>query len=378
MLAKRYIGIMSGTSADGIDVALCQIEQDNTHLTATLAQAFLADIRDKILTLCQSQHTSLLALGKLTQRLTLAYADAVNNLLKQENLTANDIIAIGCHGQTVYHQPNPPHAFSMQLLNPALLAAKTGIKVVHDFRSMDIALGGQGAPLVPLFHQSLKKQLQKSRDIQNQGDKPLVLLNIGGIANISIIEPQPLLGFDTGPGNVLMDGWAEKHYGVSFDKNGEIAAQGKVQSNLLKTLLNDDYFTLPPPKSTGREHFNLAWLEQIIANTGEQFAPQDVMATLCALSAHSISQSIRHLPHGRLLVFGGGSHNQTLLAQLNSQLANWSIELTEQVAIDGDFMEAMAFAWLAYRCVNQLPGNSPQVTGAAQAAICGSITLPPI
>lgn len=367
-----YIGIMSGTSVDGIDVALIDVVPDeqnvscHTQFVRGESYDYLPEVRQAILDLCESQHTSLTALGELTEKISKAYADAVNEFIATHKVKREQIVAIGVHGQTVCHQPSGSFPFSMQLVNPALIAAVTQITTVHDFRSMDIALGGQGAPLVPLFHQTLLDQ--------QSPDEALIFLNIGGISNISVVNPSPLSGFDTGPGNVLLDAWINKVNGQRYDTNGEFSASGRVNESLLTHLMAEPYFQLPAPKSTGRELFNLAWLEAKLFSWHQEISDSDVMATLVELTTRPIAEAVKGHPSGKLLVCGGGAKNTSLMKSLARQLPDWQVVDTDSFGINADFMEAMAFAWLAYRCINRLPGNAPEVTGASRAQICGSIT----
>ncbi|WP_019029638.1 anhydro-N-acetylmuramic acid kinase [Colwellia piezophila] len=366
---QLYLGIMSGTSVDGIDVALINInsEADKCKTEFLLGEEFEfeQDLRTKILSLCQTQMTSLQALGELTTQLSLAYADAVNLFIIKNQLNAKHIIAVGCHGQTVFHQPTGQYPFSMQLVNASVITANTGITTVTDFRSMDIALAGQGAPLVPIFHQDL---------LTLKDDRAQVFLNIGGIANISIVNPKPLSGFDTGPGNVLLDLWIAKIQGCRYDENGAFAASGQCNEALLSCLLSEKYFTLPPPKSSGRELFNLDWLQQKLSEFTQPIGDADIMATLVQLTCKPIVDAIEHFAPGQLLVCGGGAKNGGIMQALQQALPQWQVCSTDEVGISGDFIEAMAFAWLAYRCMNGLPGNDPQVTGATRSEICGSVT----
>jgi len=366
---QLYLGIMSGTSVDGIDIALINVNTEagtaKTEFLVGEEFAFEQDLRNKILTLCQTQTTSLQALGQLTTQLSLAYAEVVNLFIKKHQLNADKIIAIGCHGQTVFHQPNGQYPFSMQLVNASVLAGNTGITAVTDFRAMDIALAGQGAPLVPIFHQEL---------LPVSSDSAQVFLNIGGIANISIVNPKPLSGYDTGPGNVLLDLWIQKVQGCQYDKNGAFAASGKCNEGLLEQLLNEAYFTLPAPKSSGRELFNLDWLQQKLSTFTETVCDADIMATLVQLTCRPIVEAVENFIPGQLLVCGGGAKNQSIMLALQQALPQWQVCTTDEVGISSDFMEAMAFAWLAYRTMNNLPGNDPQVTGAIRSEICGSVT----
>ena len=365
-----YLGIMSGTSLDGVDIALTDIQFNQTKLIAADFTPMPANLREKVTTLIQSGETTLQALGELDHQFGLLYANCVNIFLHKYQLKPEKIEAIGCHGQTVWHSPKGQFPFTMQIGDMNLLAAKTGITVVGDLRRKDMAFGGQGAPLVPAFHQA----------VFFDPNWATVVLNIGGISNVSLLIPeQPVIGFDTGTGNTLLDQWIEKHQGKAYDKNGEWAASGQVNSALLAALLDEDFFQLPPPKSTGRELFNLAWLEnkiQKIAGKTTALLPQDVQATLAEFTVQSIVLSINNIQTTlpcRLLVCGGGAKNQAIMNGLKQALSSWRIQLTTELDLDIDYVEAAAFAWLAYRRMHNLPANLPSVTGATSAVSLGAI-----
>ncbi|MFI3247397.1 MAG: anhydro-N-acetylmuramic acid kinase [Ferrimonas sp.] len=362
-----YIGIMSGTSVDGIDLALVRIQANRSQFIAGLVVPFAQPLREQILQLCADPQCHLATLGELAVELSRAYGQGVLQLLDQQGLTAHDIRAIGCHGQTLYHQPNGAAPFSMQLINAPVLAATCGITTISDFRSMDIALGGQGAPLVPLFHHSLMADCPATTTSQ-------VFLNIGGIANVSILKPLPLQGFDTGPGNVLMDAWAEHRRGLPYDKDGALAAAGQVDLQLLQMLLQDPYFQQPAPKSTGREHFNLEWLQQQLTIFPGKLSDEDIMATLVALTAASISNALQALPAGDLWLCGGGANNPVLISKIAQLLPDWQIRNSTDIGVHPDFMEAIAFAWLAYRTMTGQPSTEPMITGGCRAELAGQIT----
>ena len=365
-----YLGIMSGTSLDGVDIALIDIQSNQTKLIAADFTPMSANLREKVTALIQSGTTTLQALGELDHQFGLLYADCVNTFLHKYQLKPEQIEAIGCHGQTVWHSPKGQFPFTMQIGDMNLLAAKTGITVVGDLRRKDMAFGGQGAPLVPAFHQA----------VFFDPNWATVVLNIGGISNVSLLIPeQPVIGFDTGTGNTLLDQWIEKHQRKAYDKNGEWAESGQVNSDLLAALLDEDFFQLPPPKSTGRELFNLAWLEnkiQKIAGKTTALLPQDVQATLAEFTVQSIVLALHNiqttLPY-RLLICGGGAKNQTIMNGLKQALPNWRIQLTTELELDIDYVEAAAFAWLAYRRMHNLPANLPSVTGATSAVSLGAI-----
>ena len=365
-----YLGIMSGTSLDGVDIALTDIQSNQTKLIAADFTPMPANLREKVTALIQSGETTLQALGELDHQFGLLYADCVNAFLHKHQLKPEQIEAIGCHGQTVWHSPKGQFPFTMQIGDMNLLAAKTGITVVGDLRRKDMAFGGQGAPLVPAFHQA----------VFFDPNWATVVLNIGGISNVSLLIPeQPVIGFDTGTGNTLLDQWIEKYQGKAYDKNGEWAASGQVNSDLLAALLDEDFFQLPPPKSTGRELFNLVWLENKIQKIAEKttaLLPQDVQATLAEFTVQSIVLSINNIQTTlpcRLLVCGGGAKNQAIMNGLKQALPNWRIQLTTELNLDIDYVEAAAFAWLAYRRMHNLPANLPSVTGATSAVSLGAI-----
>lgn len=371
MNSQYYLGMMSGTSLDGVDVALVDFANARPQLVAADFTPMPKDLREKISVLVQSGETTLQQLGELDHQLGLLYADCVNNFLQAERLAAEQIEAIGCHGQTVWHSPQGRFPFTMQIGDMHLLAAKTGITSVADFRRKDMAFGGQGAPLVPAFHQAMFFDANYAT----------VVLNIGGISNVSLLIPHnPIIGFDTSTGNTLLDQWIEKHLHKPYDKNGEWAAGGKVNEALLNLLLDEPFFRQTPPKSTGRELFNLPWLESKIqyslANLTALFSPQDVQATLVELTVRPIADCLHKidttLPK-RLLVCGGGAKNKAIMQSLANHLPQWAIYTTNEFGMDADYVEAAAFAWLAYRRMQNQTGNLPEVTGAKSAVGLGAI-----
>lgn len=364
MKSGRYIGVMSGTSLDGVDVVLAAIDERMVAQQASYCHPVPQPLRQALLAINQGQSLTLSQLGQLDTRLGRLFAEAVLTLLKQQNLSADDITAIGCHGQTVWHEPYGEAPSTLQIGDNNQIVAATGITVVGDFRRRDMALGGQGAPLVPAFHQALLMHPQERR----------MVLNIGGIANLSLLIPgKPVGGYDTGPGNMLMDAWIWRHRGQPYDKDGAWAAGGKVILPLLQQMLGDAWFALPAPKSTGREYFNAGWIEKQLAHF-PGIAPHDVQATLLELTAVTVSEQVL-LSGGceRLLVCGGGGRNPLLMARLAALLAGTEVVTTDKVGINGDDMEGLAFAWLAYRTLSGLPGNLPSVTGAREASILGAI-----
>jgi len=359
-LTERYIGLMSGTSMDGVDVALCTVDANRCKLVAALDFPFEPQLKEEILLMINGE-TTLKQVGELHHRLGLVFANAVNALLKQENIKASSIKAIGSHGQTLWHSPDTPFPFSLQLGDASLIAAKTGIDVVSDFRSKDLALGGQGAPFAPVFHQFLF----------NDPSKRIGVLNIGGMANLSILGDE-LVGFDTGPGNALMDLWVHKHQEVAFDKDGTWAKEGKVDEALLTTLLEEPFFAKAAPKSTGRELFNILWLGKILRGH-RAVSSENVQATLLALTVETIVREVKRYGVEQLLVCGGGVHNNYLMEQLRKADTNVEIQSTDALGVSSEQMEAMIFAWLAYKRVHREEVDLSNVTGATRNGILGSI-----
>ncbi|EYD85573.1 TPA: anhydro-N-acetylmuramic acid kinase [Escherichia coli] len=364
MKSGRFIGVMSGTSLDGVDVVLATIDEHRVAQLASLSWPIPPSLKQAVLDICQGQQLTLSQFGQLDAQLGRLFADAVNALLKQENLQPKDIVAIGCHGQTVWHEPTGVAPHTLQIGDNNQIVAHTGITVVGDFRRRDIALGGQGAPLVPAFHHALLAHPTERR----------MVLNIGGIANLSLLIPgQPVGGYDTGPGNMLMDAWIWRQAGKPYDKDAEWARAGKVILPLLQNMLSDAYFSQSAPKSTGREYFNYGWLERHLRHFPGVDA-RDVQATLAELTAVTISEQVL-LSGGcdRLMVCGGGSRNPLVMTRLAALLPGTEVTTTDAVGISGDDMEALAFAWLAWRTLAGLPGNLPSVTGASEATVLGAI-----
>jgi len=358
-MQKRYIGLMSGTSLDGVDVALCKIDNEACFLEATHFVSFSTTLKHAIMNIIQNQ-INIREVGELEHKLALFFAKAVNELLTQTSLSSVDISAIGVHGQTVWHEPIGEHPFSLQLGNASVLAIETDIDVVSDFRSKDIALRGQGAPLAPAFHSFLFSSLSNC-----------AVLNIGGMANISVLEPE-LIGYDTGCGNVLMDMWTEEHLNKSYDCDGEWAKSGKVHEELLENMLADNYFILKFPKSTGREYFNKKFLINYL-EAFDKICAEDVQATLLALTVKTIVNEIKHFKIKQLLVCGGGVRNIFLMETLQKSLASIEVTSTEKYGVDADNMEAMIFAWLAYKRVEKETVNLKTVTGAKNTTVLGAI-----
>ena len=352
---------------DGIDAVLVDFSAKQPKLKQTHSHSWPDDIQRALIAARsipdEDLSSSLTALDNLTATI---FSDACKELLDKTHYQAKDIVAIGNHGQTIRHRPDIEKPFSLQIGNAKKITELTHIDVISDFRTADIKAGGQGAPLAPAFHQA----------IFQHGEINRVIVNIGGIANVTLLPKdhrQTVTGFDCGPGNTLMDAWISKHKQQHYDANGEFAASGKTDANLLATLLMDDYFQLTPPKSTGFEYFNLEWLDKYLER---DVASADVQSTLCNLTATSIIRSInQYAPDtSEIYICGGGAHNKTLMNQLQT-LTKCPVASTEALGVHPDWVEAMAFAWLAYRNVKQKTGNLPSVTGANKAVILGNKCL---
>ena len=364
-MSELYIGIMSGTSMDAIDCVLVDLCQTPPHLLAHHSHPLAKGLKSELLKLNYPGENELEHMARLDIALGRLFAEAINQLLERCPSSASEIKAIGSHGQTIRHSPGSDIPYTLQIADPNTIAQLTGITTVADFRRRDIAAGGQGAPLVPAFH----------ADCFYSSNEERVVVNIGGMANITIVPSSgrnEVSGFDTGPGNVLLDGWIEKVKGDLMDKHGDWARSGNIDTTLLHKLLNDPYFNTPPPKSTGRDYFSLQWLEQQL--TGNE-QPQDIQATLCELTATSIANAIKgHAPStSRLLVCGGGSNNSYLMERLQTLLPSCNVESTTKHGIAPQWVEASAFAWLARQTMNGDFGNAPAVTGASERVVLGAI-----
>ncbi len=370
---RYFIGMMSGTSLDALDAVLCDFDGGLPTIIATHSQSFPDELRQILLALCTPSGTQHLATGEflgfseldfwgLASRLYAELAsDSVHQLLGKTALTSDEISAIGCHGQTVRHRPE--WRFSLQLLDPNILAERTGIAVVSDFRRRDMAAGGQGAPLVPAFHQQI---FGLSDDTQT------VILNLGGIANITVLGDD-VVGYDTGVANLLMDGWIQRHEGKSYDKNGNWARSGQIHPPLLDKLMSHPFLSQSAPKSTGREAFNLDWLDDVLV--GFDICAVDVQTTLCEFTALSASREIAKFAKtdNALFVCGGGAYNEYLLERLAHHLPDFTINTTAKKGIDPTWVEAVAFSWLARQNLFMQTGNLPAVTGADKGVVLGVV-----
>ena len=360
-MPEFFIGLMSGTSLDGVDAALVDFSDPSGTLCATKFIPFPASLRKEALALNSQGDNEIHRAATLANDVAAIYAEAVCGILEDSQVPSTEIEAIGAHGQTVRHRPEI--GYTVQLCNAALLAERTSIAVITDFRSRDIAAGGQGAPLVPAFHAACFRSTAAHR----------VILNIGGIANLTDLPTVgPVKGFDTGPGNLLLDLWCSTHRGMAFDAGGAWASSGECNASLLEQFLGEPFFRAAPPKSTGRDLFNQDWLAQFKPET---HPPADVQATLAELSARSIADAIKTHCHSAQEVFvcGGGASNGYLLGRLSTHLPSLKVQSTQTLGLHPDWVEAVAFAWLARQTIARQPGNLPEVTGARGARILGAI-----
>lgn len=367
---EYYLGLMSGTSADAVDLVIVDFADNKVNLIGSHTLSLSHNIRQQIHALAIPDHDEIDRLGKLDQQLGELFADSLKQLLNKYQLRSDQIIAIGSHGQTIRHRPpgTLAHPFTLQIGDPNIIAERTGITTIADFRRRDMAAGGQGAPLVPAFHQAIFHSSAIDR----------VVVNIGGMANITWLPASgSTLGFDTGPGNVLMDAWALKNLGKAYDANGDWAASGTANTNLLTRLLAHPFLQQISPKSTGREVFNLDWLDIELAQTpiSTVISAVDIQATLLALTAHSIAKDIHQLTRSNCEVFvcGGGAYNLKLMRELATLLPNAKVASTADLGIAPEWIEAMAFAWLARQTMTRKNGNLSAVTGAKREVILGGV-----
>lgn len=360
-MSDFYIGIMSGTSLDGVDAVLAAARGRHFRLLGSIHLSYPAKLRSRLLALQQHGNNELHRAAVLANELSDLYAGAVRRLLARAGVGARTVAAIGCHGQTVRHRPGD--GYTLQLVNGAQLAERSGITVVCDFRSRDVAAGGEGAPLAPAFHRALFGAARHSR----------VIVNVGGIANLTSLPARDTVsGFDCGPGNCLLDAWIMERCRRRYDHNGAWAARGTVNPKLLKKLLSHPFLRRRPPKSTGRDEFTLRWLERAL--TGSE-RPVDVQATLLELTAVTIARAARRYSAGAREVFvcGGGAYNRALLARLATLLSGKRVATTAALGIVPEHVEALAFAWLACQTLKNKSGNLPAVTGARGPRVLGAI-----
>jgi anhydro-N-acetylmuramic acid kinase len=359
-----YLGLMSGTSMDAIDAALVDFDAKPLRIVAADATPFDPALKERIAALVDSAgHVALDEIGQIDVALARAFAGAANGLLQSAGIDSAAVSAIGSHGQTLRHRPDLPLPFTWQIGDPNTLVELTGITVVADFRRRDVAAGGQGAPLLPVFHEQVFRSDTEDRAI----------VNIGGIANVTVLKRhRAVTGFDTGPGNRLLDAWIARHRGVEYDVEGRWAAAGRCDPALLAALLEEPYLNLRPPKSTGRELFNLAWLDHKLKGGARR--PEDVQATLLEFTAASIADAVRrHAPGAALYVCGGGAHNQHLMGAIGRLTAPDPVASTARLGLHPDYVEAVAFAWFAERTLAGLASSAASVTGARGARILGGV-----
>ena len=352
---------MSGTSLDGVNAVLVDFKPHPPQLLANHYLAYPPDLKEQLLALHQPSDNELHNASLLNIALAQLYYEAMQIVLKKANINSQEISAVGCHGQTIRHQP--ASGYTIQLGDAALLAELSGITTISNFRQRDIAAGGQGAPLVPAFHDYMFRHSKVHR----------VILNIGGIANLTDLKPkQPTMGFDCGPGNILMDAWISSHLEKPYDAEGDWAAQGKAIPELLDKLLQEPFFHRPPPKSTGRDLFSLSWLQRFLLPS---YSPQNVQATLLELTTITIVNAINQYCDGveEIYLCGGGARNKTLVKRLSSKLNTCKLVATDQLGVNAEWVEALAFAWLARQTLKKEPGNLPAVTGAKGKRILGAI-----
>ena len=363
MNKKFYIGLMSGTSMDAVDAALVSFQKKRAQLIETHSIPTPEKIKSSLQILLHNPHIPLSLLGETDTAMGKLFAEAALQLLSKTHISKNDIAAIGSHGQTLYHAPHGENPFTLQIGDPNIIAATSGITTVADFRRKDMALNGQGAPLAPAFHAYLFPRKKHNQWI----------VNIGGIANVTRIpanEQEEIIGFDIGPGNTLLDQWCEKHTGLPYDNRGEWAKQGRCDEKLLQQWLADAYFQKTHPKSTGREYFNLTWFSKNI----DALKPVDVQSTLTELTAKSIAFSVTNTNNtGTIFICGGGAHNDYLIERLSALCHPLRVTTTAEMGIAPKWIEAMMFAWLAKQTLEKKPGNLPSVTGASQKAILGAV-----
>ncbi|MDX1443126.1 MAG: anhydro-N-acetylmuramic acid kinase [Gammaproteobacteria bacterium] len=362
-MPELYLGLISGTSLDGIDTALVEFNP-TPRVVFAHSYPLRPELRAQVLEVINNAGTADVAsIGRLDHAFGIAFAWAAEQAMRDAGVSASDVAAIGSHGQTLWHDPEGEHPFTWQITDANLIAARTGRPVVADFRRKDMAMCGQGAPLACGYHREIFASLS-----------PVAVINLGGIANVTLIRGDEVTGFDTGPANALTDAWIYAHGdGSAYDKDGAWAASGVVNEDLLERMLAEPYFKAATPKSTGKELFNLAWVEQHL--DGDE-APENVQATLCELSARTVAAEVNRAGVEHAIVVGGGAHNPELLRRLETNLESARLETSAAHGHDPDFIEAACFAWLAHQRMKALPGNVATVTGASAETILGGLYLP--
>lgn len=359
MMSNLYIGVMSGTSLDGVDVTLCEVDGNSCKLLYSHEFTFPQELKAEVLNAISTSVT-LKTLGSLDHKLGQLFANSVNEFLKTYKINAKDINAIGLHGQTLWHEPQSDTPFSMQLGDANIVAAKTSIKTVADFRRMDMANGGEGAPFAPAFHQFVFSRIEGN----------IAVVNIGGMANITLLGKN-LRGWDIGCGNVLLDMWITQTQGKAYDKDGDFARSGTINEELLNSMLQDAYFLKTPPKSTGREYFNDTWLANFLP-LFQTIKDEDIQATLLELTARTIADSMKNSSIETLILCGGGAKNGYLVERLE-ELCDANVKRSDDYGVSSDALESMAFAWLAYKRIQGEAVDLKSVTGASKNSQLGAI-----
>ena len=361
---RFFVGLISGTSVDGIDAVVLALRNSQLEIIACHDEPYPETLRLAVLSLCHPGINEIDRLGIVDRDVADSFAKAALAVISKAGLKVSDIAAIGSHGQTIRHRPSEDRTFTLQIGDANRIAELTGITTIADFRRRDVAAGGQGAPLTPAFH----------RVAFGISGNATAVVNIGGISNITLLDDgDNLVGFDSGPGNTLMDAWVRKHLDQAFDQNGAWADSGRADEPLLERCLDDPYFSAPAPKSTGPEYFNLAWLEERLDMLPDPIPPEDVQRTLLELTARSIAATLDNESIAQLAVCGGGAKNTPLMNRLSELLYPTQVITTQALGIDPDWVEAAAFAWLASRTVDNLPGNEPSVTGATGYRVLGAV-----
>ena len=365
MSRELFIGLMSGTSIDGVDCSIVAFEANRVEVISTYFEKCPRELRENILSICQGSEVSLKFLGETDIALGKLFASVVNKQLEETKINPKAITAIGSHGQTVWHQPSGNYPFTMQIGDPNVICQQTGITTVAGFRQKDVANGGQGAPLAPLFH----------KEFFHRSDFNRAIINIGGIANITILPREGVCSaYDIGPGNVLMDYWSHKNLGIRYDKNGEWAATGECNQELLQEMLKETYLKQPPPKSTGRELFNGLWLEGIISRCNRHLRTEDVQATLSVFTSQCIADAINNSAKDtEVYICGGGADNSCLMNNLKTSVEKRTIMTTSALGIEPEWVEAATFAWLAKKTIRSEKLETAPFTGAASPCMLGGI-----
>lgn len=369
-MGELYIGLMSGTSLDAVDAVLVDFAE-GLRLVGTHSIPLPSDLRDRLIAICQSGPDEIERMGRLDVEMGELFARAALGVLESSEQATTDVRAIGSHGQTIRHRPHGGPSFTLQIGDPNVIAERTGMTVVADFRRRDMAAGGQGAPLVPAFHAAIFGHPERNR----------IILNLGGIANITVLPASAagaVIGFDTGPANLLMDAWSMACRGLPYDAGGDWAASGDVDARLLDRLMMHPFLSLPAPKSTGREDFSLDWLRGLLGELPASVLEADVQATLLELTAESVARAIDGLglTAGDLFLCGGGARNTALFYRLSTRLPDWALASTSALSLAPSWVEATAFAWLARQRLTHRPGNMPAVTGASGERILGGVYVP--